>query len=52
MESYSDPGLITVKINIPGEDGIEDITRKFKLSPPELQRNTIHNTVLSAIVGY
>jgi len=47
MDSYSDPSLVAVKVTIPGQDGTtEDVIRKFKFAPTELERDTIHHTVL------
>jgi len=48
MELLSDPGLVTVKVTIPGQDGNEDVTRKFKFTLTELQRDVIHHTVIIA----
>jgi hypothetical protein len=45
MDPLTDPNLITVKVTIPGPGG-EAVIRKFKVTLEQLQKDSIHNTVI------
>ena len=51
MDSHSDPNLITVKVTVPGPEG-EPAVRKFKATYAQVQKETIHKTVLILTIAF